>query len=42
MMLTRKTGAGQAASHARADAPRISLPHEGPLPGGLILVLRRG
>jgi uroporphyrin-III C-methyltransferase/precorrin-2 dehydrogenase/sirohydrochlorin ferrochelatase len=26
---------------ARADAPRFSLPHEGPLPGGLILVLRR-
>jgi uroporphyrin-III C-methyltransferase/precorrin-2 dehydrogenase/sirohydrochlorin ferrochelatase len=26
---------------ARADAPRLSLPHEGPLPGGLILVLRR-
>ena len=27
---------------ARADAPRLSLPHDGPLPGGLILVLRRG
>nr|WP_166180864.1 bifunctional precorrin-2 dehydrogenase/sirohydrochlorin ferrochelatase [Altererythrobacter segetis] len=27
---------------ARADAARMSLPHEGPLPGGLILVLRRG
>ena len=27
---------------ARADAPRLCLPHEGPLPGGLILVLRRG
>ena len=27
---------------ARADAPRMGLPHEGPLPEGLILVLRRG
>jgi uroporphyrin-III C-methyltransferase/precorrin-2 dehydrogenase/sirohydrochlorin ferrochelatase len=27
---------------ARADAPRYALPHEGPLPDGLILVLRRG
>jgi len=27
---------------ARADAPRLSLPHEGPLPGGLIVVLRCG
>jgi uroporphyrin-III C-methyltransferase/precorrin-2 dehydrogenase/sirohydrochlorin ferrochelatase len=27
---------------ARADAPRFVLPHEGPLPEGLILVLRRG
>lgn len=27
---------------ARADAPRISLPHDGPLPEGLVLVLRRG
>jgi uroporphyrin-III C-methyltransferase/precorrin-2 dehydrogenase/sirohydrochlorin ferrochelatase len=27
---------------ARADAPRMCLPHEGPLPSGLILVLRRG
>jgi uroporphyrin-III C-methyltransferase/precorrin-2 dehydrogenase/sirohydrochlorin ferrochelatase len=26
---------------ARADARRLSLPHEGPLPDGLILVLRR-
>ncbi len=26
---------------ARADAPRLILPHEGPLPAGLILVLRR-
>jgi uroporphyrin-III C-methyltransferase/precorrin-2 dehydrogenase/sirohydrochlorin ferrochelatase len=26
---------------ARADAPRFSLPHEGPLPEGLVLVLRR-
>jgi uroporphyrin-III C-methyltransferase / precorrin-2 dehydrogenase / sirohydrochlorin ferrochelatase len=26
---------------ARADAPRLSLPHDGPLPDGLILVLRR-
>lgn len=27
---------------ARADAPRLTLPHEGPLPAGLVLVLRRG
>ena len=27
---------------ARADAQRIPLPHEGPLPDGLVLVLRRG
>jgi len=27
---------------ARADAPRFALPHDGPLPEGLILVLRRG
>jgi uroporphyrin-III C-methyltransferase/precorrin-2 dehydrogenase/sirohydrochlorin ferrochelatase len=27
---------------ARADAPRYALPHEGPLPPGLVLVLRRG
>jgi uroporphyrin-III C-methyltransferase/precorrin-2 dehydrogenase/sirohydrochlorin ferrochelatase len=27
---------------ARADAPRFSLPHEGPMPEGLVLVLRRG
>jgi uroporphyrin-III C-methyltransferase/precorrin-2 dehydrogenase/sirohydrochlorin ferrochelatase len=27
---------------ARADAPRRALPHDGPLPDGLILVLRRG
>ena len=27
---------------ARADAPRMCLPHDGPLPEGLILVLRRG
>ena len=27
---------------ARADAPRFALPHEGPLPEGLVLVLRRG
>jgi uroporphyrin-III C-methyltransferase/precorrin-2 dehydrogenase/sirohydrochlorin ferrochelatase len=26
---------------ARADAPRLNLPHDGPLPDGLILVLRR-
>lgn len=26
---------------ARADAPRMALPHEGPLPAGLIVVLRR-
>lgn len=27
---------------ARADAPRLSLPHDGPMPDGLVLVLRRG
>lgn len=27
---------------ARADAPRLSLPHDGPMPEGLVLVLRRG
>ena len=27
---------------ARADAPRLTLPHNGPLPGGLVVVLRRG
>lgn len=27
---------------ARADAPRLTLPHDGPLPGGLVVVLRRG
>jgi uroporphyrin-III C-methyltransferase/precorrin-2 dehydrogenase/sirohydrochlorin ferrochelatase len=27
---------------ARADAPRYPLPHEGPLPAGLVLILRRG
>ncbi len=27
---------------ARADAPRIALPYDGPLPPGLVLVLRRG
>lgn len=27
---------------ARADAPRFVLPHDGPLPDGLIVVLRRG
>ena len=27
---------------ARADAPRYALPHDGPLPSGLVLVLRRG
>ncbi len=26
---------------ARADAPRLTLPHQGPLPSGLVLVLRR-
>ena len=26
---------------ARADAQRMSLPYDGPLPGGLVLVLRR-
>jgi uroporphyrin-III C-methyltransferase/precorrin-2 dehydrogenase/sirohydrochlorin ferrochelatase len=26
---------------ARADAPRIGLPHDGPLPEGLVLILRR-
>lgn len=27
---------------ARADAPRLALPHDGPVPAGLVLVLRRG
>ena len=27
---------------ARADAVRLALPHDGPLPPGLVLVLRRG
>jgi uroporphyrin-III C-methyltransferase/precorrin-2 dehydrogenase/sirohydrochlorin ferrochelatase len=27
---------------ARADAPRMALPHDGPLPEGLVVVLRRG
>ena len=26
---------------ARADAPRFAMPHSGPLPAGLVLVLRR-
>ncbi|OYW44159.1 MAG: siroheme synthase [Sphingomonadales bacterium 32-68-7] len=29
-------------SRARADALRIALPHEGPMPAGLVLILRRG
>jgi uroporphyrin-III C-methyltransferase/precorrin-2 dehydrogenase/sirohydrochlorin ferrochelatase len=27
---------------ARADASRYPLPHDGPLPAGLVLILRRG
>lgn len=29
-------------ARARADAMRLSLPHDGPLPGGMVVILRRG